>query len=116
MYNGLPEVRTGPVRVSGYAIKIRRVVNAALRDYYKEKKLDPKEINNLLSDLNTKIYNVLVERFEIPKDAVVNIVLNYEIEENKFVVKDILIEVYDLNEILTKNATAEVKKLLGITT
>ena len=114
MYKDLPEARTGPVRVSGYAIKLRRVVNAALRDYYKEKKLDPKEINNLLSDINTKIYNVLVERFEVPKDAVVNIILNYEIEDDKFVVKDILIEVYDLNEILTKNATTEVKKLLGI--
>lgn len=116
MYHDLPEVRTGPVRVSGYAIKLRRVVNAALRDYYKEKRLNTKEINDLLSDLNTKIYNVLVNRFEIPKDAVVNIILNYEVEDNKFVIKDLKIEVFDLNDILTKNATIEVKKLLGLTT
>ncbi|OYT38984.1 MAG: hypothetical protein B6U89_04940 [Desulfurococcales archaeon ex4484_58] len=108
------EVRTGPVRVSGYALKIRKVVNAALRDLYKEKKLDAKEVNNILSDLNAKIYNVLVDRFEIPKDAVVNIILDYEVEGDKFIIKDLKIEVYDLNEILTKNATAEVKKALGL--
>ncbi len=111
----MPEVRTGPVRVSGYAIKLRRVVNAALRDYYKEGRLKTKDVNEYLSDLNAKIYNVLVERFEVPKDAIVNIVLNYDVEENRFVVKDIVIEVYDLNEILTKNATNEVKKQLGLT-
>ncbi len=110
----MPEARTGPVRVSGYALKLRRVVNAALKDLYRAKKLDSKEVNNLLSEINTKIYNVLVEKFEVPKDVVVNIVLNYEIEGNKFIVKDLKIEVYDLNEILTKNATTEVKKILGL--
>ena len=115
VYIDLPEVRTGPVRVSDYAIKLRRVVNAALKDYYKEGKLKTKDVNEYLSDLNAKIYNVLVERFEIPKDAVVNIVLNYDVEGDKFVVKDIKIEVFDLNEILTRNATNEVKKQLGLT-
>ncbi|ABN69326.1 conserved hypothetical protein [Staphylothermus marinus F1] len=110
----MPEVRTGPVRVSGYALKLRRVVNAALRDYYKQKTLDAKEINNIISDLNAKIFNVLVERFEIPKDAIVNIILNYEVENNKFVIKDIKVEVYDLNEILTRNATTEIKKIIGL--
>ncbi|RLG90001.1 MAG: DUF2258 domain-containing protein, partial [Thermoprotei archaeon] len=56
----MPEVRTGPIRLSGYALKLRRVVNAALRDYYKQKKLDAKEINNIISDINAKIYNILV--------------------------------------------------------
>ncbi len=110
----MPEVRTGPVRVSGYALKLRRVVNAALRDLYKEKKIDAKEVNKAISDLNAKIYQILVEKFEVPKDAVVNIVLNYEVEDGKFVVKDIRVEVFDLNEILTKNTTNELKKILGL--
>jgi len=110
----LPEVRTGPVRVSGYALKLRRVINAALRELYKEKKVDPKEINNALSNLNAKIYSVLVERFEVPKEAIVNIVLNYDVLDGRFVIKDLKIEIYDLNDILTNNATAEVKKLLGL--
>jgi len=110
----LPEVRTGPVRVSGYAIKLRRVINAALRDLYKEKKLDAKGINKLISDLNAVIYNILVERFKIPKEAVVNIILNYDIENEKFVIKDIKVEVFDLNHILTTNTTNEIKKALGL--
>ena len=110
----MPEVRTGPVRVSGYALKLRRVVNAALRDLYKEKKIDAKEVNKAISDLNAKIYQILVEKFEVPKDAVVNIVLNYEVEDGKFVVKDIRVEVFDLNDILTKNTTNELKKILGL--
>lgn len=110
----MPEVRTGPVRVSGYALKLRRVVNAALRDYYKKKDLDAKEINNIISDLNAKIFSVLVERYKVPKDAVVNIILDYEVEGNKFVIKDLKVEVFDLNEILTKNVTIEVKKSLGL--
>ncbi len=110
----MPEVRTGPVRVSGYALKIRRVVNAALKDYYKQKILDPKQINKIISDLNATIYNILVEKFEVPKDAVVNIVLNYDVEDNRFVIKDIRIEVFDLNEILTRNTTMEVKRVLGL--
>ncbi len=110
----MPEVRTGPVRVSGYALKLRRVVNAALRDYYKQKILDAKEINGIISDLNAKIFNILVERFEVPKDAVVNIILNYDVENNKFVIKDIKVEVFDLNDILTKNATSEIKRAIGL--
>ena len=110
----MPEVRTGPIRLSGYALKLRRVVNAALRDYYKQKKLDAKEINNIISDINAKIYNILVEKFEVRKDAVVNIILQYEVEDNKFLIKDIKIEVFDLNEILTRNATNEIKKLMGL--
>ncbi len=110
----LPETRTGPVRLSGYALKLRRVVNAALRDYYKEKKISSKDVNQILGDMNAKIYSILVDKYGVPKDAIINIILNYDIEENKFVIKDIKIEIYDLNEILTRNTTLEVKKLLNL--
>lgn len=112
----MPESRTGPVRVSGYAIKLRRVVNAALKEYYREKKIDIKNVNEVLSALNAKIYSVLVERFAVPKDAIINIILNYEVEDSNFVVKDVAIEVYDLNEILTRNATSEIRRYLGLAT
>jgi len=108
------EVRTGPVRVSGYAIKLRRVINAALRDMYREKKADSKKINEQISDLNAKIYSVIVERFEIPKDAVINIVLDFNVEENTLKINNIDIEVFDKDEILSKNTTNEVKKILGL--
>ncbi len=105
-------VRTGPVRVSGYAIKLRRVVNASLRPLYKEKKIDSKEVNAKISEINAAIYEVLINKFEVPKEAIVNITLEYDVEGEEFRIKDIKIEVYDLNEILTKNTTSEVKKLL----
>ncbi len=113
MLQGL-EVRTGPVRVSGYAIKLRRVINASIRATYKEKKIDTKKINEQISDLNAKIYSVLVERFEIPKDAVVNITLDLELEDDTLKINNISIEVFDRDEILSKNTTNEVKKILGL--
>ncbi len=108
----MPVVRTGPVRVSGYAIKLRRVVNASLRPLYREKKISSKEVNTKISEINTAIYEVLINKFEVPKEAIVNIILEYNTGGGEFRVKDIKIEVYDLNEILTKNTTSEVKKLL----
>ncbi|MCD6488886.1 MAG: DUF2258 domain-containing protein [Desulfurococcales archaeon] len=110
----MPVVRTGPVRVSGYAIKIRRVVNAALRDLIKEKKVDTKKINQQISDLNAKIYQVLVDRFEIPKEAIANIVVDFDIEDSDLKINDITIEIYDRDDILSRNATNEVKKILGL--
>ncbi|MEM1742017.1 MAG: DUF2258 domain-containing protein, partial [Desulfurococcaceae archaeon] len=59
----MPETRTGPVRLSGYALKLRRVVNAALRDYYKEKKISSKDVNQILGDMNAKIYSILVDKY-----------------------------------------------------
>lgn len=106
-------LRTGPVRVSGYAIKLRRVLNAALREYYKQGKLDAKAVNQLLSGLNGKIYQVLVERFEIPKEAVVNIEVDYSVEDGGLKIEDVRIDVYDRDEILSRNATNELKKLLA---
>jgi len=108
----LSVVRTGPVRVSGYAIKLRKVVNASLRPLYKEKKIDSKEVNAKISEINAAIYEVLINKFEVPKEAIVNITLKYDVEGGEFRIEDIKIEVYDLNEILTKNTTSEVKKLL----
>ncbi len=110
----MPTVRTGPVRVSGYAIKLRRVINAVLRDQYKKGELDSKKINEQISDLNAKIYNVLVERFEIPKDAVANIILDFDVVEGNLKVNDIQVEIFDKDEILSKNTTNELKKILGL--
>ncbi len=39
------QVKTGPVRVSGYAIKLRKAINGVLSDYYKQGKCSSKAIN-----------------------------------------------------------------------
>ena len=108
----MPQVRTGPVRVSGYALKLRRAVNATLRDYYSKGELNSKEVNNVVSEVNRSIYSVLIEKFEVPKDAVVNVVLEYEVEDGRFKVKDIVVDVYDRDDILSKNVTEEVRRII----
>ncbi len=108
----MPVVRTGPVRVSGYAIKLRRVINAVLRDRYKSGELDGKVVNKLISELNARIYQVLVEKFEIPKEAVTNIIVDFDVEDGKMIINNIEIEVFDKDEILSRNTTEEVKRLI----
>lgn len=111
----MAELRTGPVRLSGYALKLRRVFNAAFKDKYKSGELDANVINEDVSELNRKIYEVLVDRFEIPKEAIVNITVDYDVTEDKHLkINDISIEVFDKDEILSKNATKEVKSKLGL--
>ncbi len=107
-------LKTGPVRTSGYAIKLRRAVNAAFRKDYKEGKMDAKKVNEVVTDLNKKIYEILVQKFQVPKEAVVNIAIEVEPKEDSIVVKDISVEVFDKDEILSSNATREVKQKLGL--
>jgi len=109
------EVRTGPIRFSGYALKLRRAFNAAFRDKYKSGEIDAKTINQDLSELNRKIYEVLVDKFKVPKTAIVNINLEYDLSpDNHLIIKDIEIEVFDKDDILSTNATNEVKSKLGL--
>jgi len=105
-------VRTGPVRVSGYAIKIRRVINGVLRKYYTGDGLDSKKINEGISHLNSKIFEIVVSRYKVPKEAVINIQLSFKVEDNTVHVRDIDIEVFDKDDILSSNVTSDVKSLL----
>ncbi|WP_440059754.1 DUF2258 domain-containing protein [Thermogladius sp. 4427co] len=112
-------VKTGPVRLSGYAIKLRRVVNASVSSVLKErpdiqKKDVQKKVNEVLTNLNKLIYSLLVEKYMAPKDAIVNIELEYEISDTDFKLKNIKIELYELNTTISDEATSELKKMLGI--
>ncbi len=106
------DVKTGPVRLSGYALKIRRVINGVLRPHYTKGEVDSKSVNESISELNTKLYNVLVDRYKIPKDAIVNINLSFEVVDNKVKVLDISADVYDRDDILSKNVTEDLKKMV----
>ena len=107
------EVRTGPVRSSGYAIKLRRTINAVIRPLVKEGSLDSKQVNEELTRLNKALYEALVERFEIPKDAVVNITVRYQVKDKEFKIEDVEVDVYDKSDVLSRNVTQEVKKMLA---
>ena len=106
------EVRTGPVRVSGYSIKLRRVINGVLSDKFKKGELDSKAVNESISELNRKLYEVIVDEFKVPKDAVTNIVVKFNVKDNKIIVDDITVEIFDRDEILSNNVTKEVKNRL----
>ncbi len=106
------EIRTGPVRTSGYALKLRRAVNAALRDFYKKGELDPKKVNETITELNRIAYEVIVDKFQVPKEAVVNILVKIGREGDTVKIKDVNIEVWDKDEILSNNITKEVKNKL----
>ena len=106
------QVKTGPVRVSGYAIKLRKAINGVLSDYYKQGKCSSKAINESISDLNKKIYEVIVDKYKVPKEAVTNIVLDFDVEDNKIIVKDILVEIFDKVEMLSKTITEDLKSML----
>lgn len=106
------DVKTGPVRLSGYALKIRRVINGVLRPHYTRGEIDSKKVNESVSELNTKLYSVLVDKYRIPKDAIVNINLSFEIVEDRVKVLDISADIYDRDEILSKNVTEELKNLI----
>ncbi len=105
------DVKTGPVRLSGYALKLRRVINGVLRPHYTKGEVDSKQVNDSISELNTKLYNILVDKYKIPKDAIVNINLSFEVVDNKVKVLDISADVYDRDEILSRNVTEELKSL-----
>lgn len=107
-------VKTGPIRTSGFALKLRRAINASLREYYKEGKVKPKEINNAMTEINKVLYELIVNDFGLPKETIINIQITFDIEGEKFVLKDITIESYVKDEILSKTLTNKAKgKLLA---
>lgn len=107
-------LKTGPVRMSGYALKLRRVTNAAFRKLYKEKKVDPKVINQFLTELNKNLYGILVEKYNIPKDVIINIQLVLDLNDSNIIIKDFDLSLYNKDEILSNNLTKEFKQLIKI--
>lgn len=107
------EVKTGPVRSSGYAIKLRRAINATIRPLVKEGALDSKQVNEELTRLNKALYKAMIERFEIPKDAVVNVTVRYQVRDKEFEIEDVKVDIYDKSDVLSRNVTQEVKRMLS---
>lgn len=114
MSNEILEVRTGPIRVSGYALKLRRVINGVLGKEVKSGKIDSKALNESITEVNRAIYTVLAEKYKVPKQAVTNINLRFRVEDSRVVPVDIEVEVFDKDEILSRNATEDVRKALGL--
>lgn len=106
-------VRTGPVRASGYAIKLRRVINAALREHYKTKALNPKKVNDYITTINKVLYQLLVDRLGVPKELVVDISGTIAISGDTVTLKDIEVALWDKDELLSRTITRELKERLA---
>ncbi len=100
--------------MSGYALKLRRVINGVLRDKVKKGEVDSKVLNESITEVNRAIYKVLAEKYSVPKQAVTNIVLVFKLDGSRVVPQDIEVEVFDKDEILSGNATRDVKAELGL--
>jgi hypothetical protein len=104
--------KTGPVRASGYAIKLRRVVNAALREHYKSKVLNPKKVNEYVTNLNKILYQILIDRLGVPKDLVVDISGKIVTSGDSIQIKDVEITLWDKDELLSRSVTKELREKL----
>jgi hypothetical protein len=107
-------LRTGPVRSSGYALKLRRVVNAALRPLIKGGTLTADQVNEELTKLNRALYSYIVEKYLIPKEAVVNVALRYTVEGGRFSITDAQVDIYERDDILSNNVTEGVRRDLQL--
>jgi len=107
------EARTGYVRVSGYAIKLRRVINATLSDYYKKGELDSGKVNEKISNINSELFKVIVDELKIPKEAIVNITLSFEPDkEEGLKINGVSVHVFKEDKELSDKATEAAKKVL----
>jgi hypothetical protein len=104
--------KTGPVRASGYAIKLRRVVNAALREHYKSKVLNPKKVNEYVTNLNKTLYQILIDRLGVPKELVVDISGKIVTSGDSIQIKDVEITLWDKDELLSRSVTKELREKL----
>uniref|UniRef100_A0A7J3ZMB9 DUF2258 domain-containing protein n=1 Tax=Fervidicoccus fontis TaxID=683846 RepID=A0A7J3ZMB9_9CREN len=105
-------VKTGPVRTSGYAIKLRKTINAALRGTYKQGRLNAKKVNETITKLNQMLYEVIVEGYEIPKDTILNIQATILEHGDDIVIKEVAVEIWNRDEILSKAVTKEITERL----
>jgi hypothetical protein len=106
-------LRTGPVRSSGYALKMRRVANAALRQVVKDGAVTSAQVNEELTKLNRALYSYIVERYQIPKGAVVSLTVEYVVSDGRFSIKAVNADIYERDEILSNNVTEGVMRELA---
>lgn len=71
------ELNSGLIIVGAYAAKIRRTLFAQLSDLVKQSKEFSKEIARASGELNTVIYNILVNELKLDKGDVVRIRIKY---------------------------------------
>jgi len=106
---------TGLVKLSGYAVKIRRTIFAQLKNDIKSGKIATEQVAYRTGRLNELLYKILVETLRLSKNDVVRVSIDYDVVggDIRFDWSTLNIEIYKYNTELSEKATEEGKRLIN---
>ena len=102
-------ISTGPVRASGYAQRFRKAAFGALGSMLDAGQVTVKDVGAEVSRVNQAIFRMVVEKFALLKNAVINISARYTLNDNHLKITDITVEVYNIDRTLSDAITNELK-------
>ncbi len=74
---------TGLVIAGAYADKLRRTLFAQLRDYIKQKRIEPSEVARAAGEVNRLLFDIIVNKLKLDKGDVVRARIEYELVERE---------------------------------
>ena len=80
-----PSLNTGLVIAGAYALKLRRILFAKIKQYVRLGQISKEEIARASGELNSLLYQLIVEKLGISKGDVVRIRVEYYIEDGRIV-------------------------------
>ena len=91
-----PALTTGLVIAGAYAVKLRRSLFAQIKQHVKLGQVDKEEVARASSELNSFLYQLIVERLGMSKGDVVRIRVEYFIEDGRIVwdLETLLVEAF----------------------
>jgi len=106
---------TGLVKVSGYAVKIRKTMFAQLKNDIKSGKITAEQVAYRTGRLNELLYKILVETLQLSKNDVVRVSIDYDVvgSDIRFDWNTLNIEIYKYDTKLSEKATEEAKRLIN---
>lgn len=83
----MPVLRSGVVSSAGYARKLRKALFAQTSALIKQGTLKQEDVARASAELNSILYDILVEKMKVARDNVVRISIEYEVEGGQIVWK-----------------------------
>lgn len=109
----MPVLRSGVVTSTGYARKLRRALFAQTSGLIKQGLIKEEEAAKASGELNSLLYDILVEKMKIPRDEVIRISIEYEIVEGKIVWKLDTLKVERWRKVPDEEVERELKRALS---
>lgn len=110
----MPTLITGLVKVSGYAVKVRKVLFAQTKENVRRGEIDQRQVAYRSGRLNELLYKVLVELLGLSKNDVVRVSVEYSLINGdiEFRWDTLTIEVYRYDESSSSRATKEAREMV----